>query len=304
MQPKRGNRFSDLKARKKYSISPKSLNCATQKVKIDKSATKSVRRRKHFLIALACIIGFVFAVMAIFSRTQLYNLVALSAMVRNEDIIVGFQNSAELRPTGGFWGSFAIWEVKGSILNSELAFETNPYKMDNKILNETNVPLPEPMAQTWQDRPQSFVNANWSFDFPQAARTIEWYFSQGWDRKSDGVIAISSLAFIDLLKLTGEIQIDEETSINSENFTQIMSEKIDEQYWLDPKNKEINEPKTLIKELFPKVATKLKDIPKWKLIPYCLSQIHKGRIIAFFNDQRKQEICEKIKISDMRSKNK
>jgi len=294
---KRDNKFSDLKARKKYSIILSTRRPTQKKIKINKSATKKIRRRKSLLIASFCLVGFAIAMIAIVAKTQYYSLLKLATMIENEDIIVGFQNSAELRPTGGFWGSFAIWEVKNSVLNSELAFETNPYKMDNKILNETDVPLPEPMAQTWQDRPQSFVNANWSFDFTDAARTIEWYFSQGWDRKSDGVIAVSSLALIDLLKLTGEITIDEENSINSENFTQVMSEKIDEQYWLDPKNKEINEPKTLIKELFPKIANKVKTVPKWKIISFVNSQLRKGRILAFFNDEEKQKMVEKLNIS-------
>lgn len=294
---KRDNKFSDLKARKKHSIILSTRRSTSKKIKINKSATKKIRRRKSILIAIFCLAGLVIATTAIVAKTQYYSLFKLAAMIENEDIIIGFQNSAELRPTGGFWGSFAIWEVKNSVLNSELAFETNPYKMDNKILNETNVPLPEPMAQTWQDRPQSFVNANWSFDFSEAARTIEWYFSQGWDRKSDGVIAVSSLALIDLLKLTGEIKIDDENSINSENFTQVMSEKIDEQYWLDPKNKEINEPKTLVKELFPKVIDKLKAVPKLKLISFLNSQLHKGRILAFFNDRGKQRIAKKLNIS-------
>lgn len=297
MDRRRGGKLDFLQIRKKSLVKTQAPRSSFAKIKIDKNGTKKAKKRRVLKIALVVLFLFALSSIALFTRTTYYQIISLARSLKNETFIVGFQNSAELRPTGGFWGSFALWEIKKNALNGELAFETNPYKADNKILSESNVPLPEPMAQTWRDRSQSFVNANWSFDFPTAAKTIEWYFSQGWNKKSDGVIAISSLAVIDLLDLVGEIQIDDKTSVKSKNFSQVMSEKIDQEYWLDPKNKEINEPKTLIKELAPVFIEKIKKVSKIKLLLFAKKQVESGRILVFFNDEDRQKVSKKMRIS-------
>lgn len=234
-----------------------------------------------------------------FSQTYIYNLLALANKAKNQSILVGFQNSAELRPTGGFWGSFAVWDIKDNILNSTLSFDTNPYKQDNELLKESKVELPKPMSEMWSGRPQSFINANWSASFPQSAQTLQWYFGQGWgDKKVSAVVAISSLSLIDLLDLIGEIELPEEnTVINSNNFTQVMSEKIDSEYWESEENKIINEPKTLIKELFPVIAQKTKSLPKITLYKFLIKQMKQGRILVYFNDDNLQKISQKLQVS-------
>jgi len=233
----------------------------------------------------------------IISRTTLFRLYLLTRDCRNTSYIVGFQNSGELRPTGGFWGSFAYMQIPDSLKKTSIFFETNPYKKDNPLLKSTDVELPKPMKEIWPDRPQSFVNANWSADFSESAKTIEWYFGQGWNQKSDGVIAVSSLAMIDLLDLIGPITLPDQTVVRSENFTQIMSQKIDTEYWYSPENHIINEPKTLIKDLAPIVAQKAKSVPPIKMIKYLNEQIKYGRILVYLNDSQKQEIISDLGLS-------
>ncbi len=246
---------------------------------------------------------YIFAANALFilvwlslSETYLFQGLKLLYLLKNETYLVGFQNSAELRATGGFWGSFALWRVGKNITQTSLLFETNPYKNDNPLLKSTSVELPGPMKEVWRDRPQSFVNANWFFDFRQSAKVLQWYFGQGWQMQSDGVIAISSLAMIDLLRLTGPIEIQGE-NISSDNFTQFMSQKIDTEYWRNEENIKTNEPKTIIKELFPKVLEKLKMVPSRKLFYFALQQGEKGRILMYFNDSKKQALVEKLNLS-------
>lgn len=281
-------RKKDLRANYSRSIS---------KIKIDKSGLSKTERRRNRKLALLVIFLIILSQIAVFSQTKYFDFLRLALRARDKTFLVGFQNSGELRPTGGFWGSFAVLKVENNFSKSELLFETNPYKKDNALLNESKVELPKPMAQTWQDRPQTFVNANWSFSFPDAAKTLEWYFAQGWNQKVDGVFAVSSLAVIDLLKLTGEIDLPDGQKINSENFTETMSKKIDEEYWLDPKNKEINEPKTLLKDLAPILLSKVSKLPKQKLASYAFAQLKKGQVLFFFNDEKSQKIAKARNIS-------
>ncbi len=256
------------------------------------------KRNKLAKIIPYLLISFsIFLLFACLSQTYPYQLLILVSKIKKQSILVGFQNSAELRPTGGFWGSFAVWDINKSILDSTLSFDTNPYKQDNKLLETSQTELPEPMREQWSDKPQSFVNANWSASFPQSAKTLQWYFGQGWGEKNlSGVFAVSSLTLIDLLELTGEISISDKTAINSSNFTRIMSEKIDSEYWQNEENKTINEPKTLIKELFPLVLQRAKALPKLTLYNFFIKQIEQGRILAYFNDKQFQKGSEKLKI--------
>lgn len=229
-------------------------------------------------------------------NSRLGTLARLALNSRNKNILIGFQNSAELRPTGGFWGSFAVLKTKQDLRKSELLFETNPYKNDNPLLKKTDVPLPKPMAQTWSDRPQSFVNANWPFDFPETAKTIQWYYGLGWQQPTDAVVAVSSLTMIDLLKLTGPVTAQDGTEISAENFTEVMQDKIEREYFLSEENKKINEPKTIIKELAPQIIEKTKKINKFKLYSFFIKQVTKGRITAFYSDTKSESLVKKIQM--------
>jgi len=293
-QPKRrALDFGYLHKRSKITASYK--NKKIQRISIVRQ--KTGRRKTGWMYwAVAAVLSIIF-ICSIFTGTKLYSVLILLKSIKNENILVGFQNSAELRPTGGFWGSFAYLKVGKNISNSTLSFETNPYKKDNPLLKETNASLPTPMKETWIDRPQSFVNANWPFDFPTAAKTIEWYFGQGWQLDTDAVVGISSLAVIDALKLTGPVTLGNGETITSENFTQVMSEKIDVEYWQDPKNIQINEPKMVILDIAPQIIDKVKSLPRYQLYRLITEQLEQGRIVAYFNDPKKQSLAEKIGIS-------
>jgi len=290
-------RFIDsFRIRKTQKIKVGGNQSSIDKVKVNKSA-KWTKRRKRFAFALTTVCFIVLFLCGLFSQSNSYEALVLLSRIKNESIILGFQNSAELRPTGGFWGSFAILKAKNNILDSEILFETNPYKNDNPLLRTSTSQLPHPMKETWPDRPQSFVNANWSLDFEEAGKTLEYYFGQGWDQQTDGAIGISSLAIIDLLRLTGPVTANDSTIVSADSFTQTMSQKIDTEYWQSEENKAINEPKTIIKEIAPEIISRAKALPKIKLYKFALDQASKGHIVVYFNDPKKQNIAENIGIS-------
>jgi hypothetical protein len=240
--------------------------------------------------------GIILIILLITVNSTVFKIVKLSLLTRNSQILVGFQNSAELRPTGGFWGSFAILKIGRHYTDSILRFDTNPYKKDNLIFQKSTIALPKPMAETWPGKNQSFVNANYQASYPEAAKSLQWFLSEGWNEQTDGVIAISSLAIIDLLKLTGEVEVDQ-TKINADNFTEILSQKIDRDYWLDDENKKINEPKTILKDLAPILLSKAKRTNKIQLFKLLVKDLNNGYILAYFNDSKMQKLAKELNIS-------
>lgn len=120
------------------------------------------------------------------------------------------QNPAELRPTGGFAGTYGIVAFQdGRIV--ERKFE-DAVAFDTRFRH--HVAYVEPPAGlkghllgnfSWE-----LADANWSPDFPTAARdALRLYTHESGDRDIDGVIAITTYAMDELLSVTGPITVPE-----------------------------------------------------------------------------------------------
>ena len=117
------------------------------------------------------------------------------------------QNPAELRPTGGFIGSFGIIVFdKGRITERRFQdvflldlpwtypFVTPPQELADYLLGD---------KQPWQ-----LADANWSPDFPTSAQdAIRLYTNESGDAKIDGVLAITTYTIDELLKVTGPVTV-------------------------------------------------------------------------------------------------
>ena len=119
------------------------------------------------------------------------------------------QNPAELRPTGGYTGSYGIIAFdKGQItervfrdiflldLPWDYPFIEAPTELTNYLLGPT---------QPWQ-----LADANWSPDFPTSAQdAIRLYENESGDTQIDGVLGITTYTIDELLKVTGPITVPE-----------------------------------------------------------------------------------------------
>jgi Protein of unknown function (DUF4012) len=117
------------------------------------------------------------------------------------------QNPAEVRPTGGFIGSFGIIAFdKGRIterkfqdvflldLPWDYPFIKGPQELHDYLLGN---------KQPWQ-----LADANWSPDFPTSAQdAIRLYANESGDTNIDGVLAITTYTIDELLKVTGPVTV-------------------------------------------------------------------------------------------------
>ncbi|MBI2984527.1 MAG: DUF4012 domain-containing protein [Candidatus Kerfeldbacteria bacterium] len=134
------------------------------------------------------------------------------------------QNNTELRPGGGFIGTYGVMNVaSGEIVN---------LTTDNSYNLETGrtlpiVPPPEPVARYLKTRNWYFRDANWSPDFPTSAQqALLLYQRAGGRRDIDGVVAITPTAITALLQLVGPITIDR-LEFTAENFTDRLQQYVD-----------------------------------------------------------------------------
>lgn len=118
------------------------------------------------------------------------------------------QNNNELRPTGGFIGTYGIL-----VLNSgeiQKFFTDNIYNLDNQAKDTITEPSPLPIAQHTSTQNWLLRNINWSPHFPETAqKAISKYYEEGGEEVGvDGVIAVTPDFIASLLELTGPITIE------------------------------------------------------------------------------------------------
>ncbi len=136
---------------------------------------------------------------------------------KEQKYLLLFQNSNEIRPTGGFIGSYALLTLdKGKIRSLVIDDIYNPDgQIDvRKIVSE----VPAPIKDFLNEDILHIRNANWSPDFPQTVASIEDLFFKLENRSFDGVIALDLNMVQSLLEVTGPIFLaayNEE--INSQN---------------------------------------------------------------------------------------
>lgn len=128
--------------------------------------------------------------------------------------LILLQNNNELRPGGGFIGSFAKIDFAGGKLKKMVVNDI--YAIDGMLKVKVEPPkeIKEDLAQNmWFLR-----DSNWESDFPTNARQAEWFYTKETGEKVEGVVALDVTAMEYLLEVVGPIQLtDYEEVITSEN---------------------------------------------------------------------------------------
>ena len=170
-------------------------------------------------------------------------------------IIFLFQNHSEIRPTGGFIGSYAEVIVnRGSVEDIKV---DDIYTPDR---HSTYKVVPPEQLQSittgWGAR-----DANWFFDYPTSAEKVlefieasDLYAHDG--VKFDGAIAINSKVVADILNIVGPIELPEYgVTLNADNFMFTVRDQIEEARDENPKEN----PKQILGAVAPIIIERLRD---------------------------------------------
>lgn len=144
----------------------------------------------------------------------------LLGMYEPKKYIVLLQNNMELRPTGGFMGSYAqIILDKGSL--TQLIIQ-DIYEPDGQISGYVEEPEPIKQYLFAGDHPGwRLRDSNWDPDFPRASRVIEWFFNQGNIQDINGIIAVNLDLAYEIIRVLGPIYLsDYDLTIDADNFYQ------------------------------------------------------------------------------------
>ena len=165
--------------------------------------------------------------------------------------LVVFQNSNEIRATGGFMGSLALIDVvEGRITNIEIP-GGGPYDLRAGFKDYIQTPQPLWRIKTrWE-----IQDANWWPDFPTSAKKIAWFYENSDQPTVDGVIAVNSDILPELLKVFGPITLSKYgKTVTTDNFYEVTQYQVEVDY-----DKEENKPKQFIADLFFEMLDRLID---------------------------------------------
>lgn len=125
------------------------------------------------------------------------------------------QNSAELRPTGGFIGTIGLATVENGRM-TDLTIQ-DVYTVDGQLKGHVDPPqaLKTLLAQEhWYLR-----DSNWDPDFRISGEKAAWFYEKETGTVVDGVIAVSTPLVIELLNVTGPLDLpDYPDRITADNF--------------------------------------------------------------------------------------
>lgn len=132
-----------------------------------------------------------------------------------QSYLILLQNSAELRPTGGFIGSFALLDFeKGKV--TKLAFH-DVYTADGQL--KGRVEPPEEILHFLGQPSWYLRDSNWGADFPLSAQRAMWFLDKEMGIRTDGVIAIDLIAVQKIIAAVGPLEIpDYKETITADNF--------------------------------------------------------------------------------------
>lgn len=148
-----------------------------------------------------------------------YILPQILAQDSQKTYYILLQNNMELRPTGGFMGSYAKLKFKNGGLAEVLIQDI--YVPDGQIAG--HVEPPWPIQQAFKQGWWRLRDANWDPDFSQAAKTIDWFFQKGKEEKADGLIAINLITIKKIINVIGSLYlVDYNQTVDSESLYQVV----------------------------------------------------------------------------------
>lgn len=137
------------------------------------------------------------------------------------------KNNTEIRPGGGFIGSYAVMTVDKARPTIHIIDGTEV--LDGNAPDSWNIKPPEPISKYLGVSRWFFRDANWSPDFPtNAERALQFY--QGEQgilaNEIDAVVAVNTDVFADLLAILGPITVEGKT-FTSDNAVSLLQADVE-----------------------------------------------------------------------------
>lgn len=190
-----------------------------------------------------------------------------------------FQNRNELRPTGGFIGSFALADFNDGYLTNLRIHDV--YDFDGRYHEKIEPPEEiKRLTDIWRLR-----DSNYSPDFALSAAKAEWFLQAEGGPSADHVVAIDQSVLVELLKLGEAVSLpDMKRPLLAEDVDFVLS------YIVESKLRGAGKPKEVLKDLQTALLEKFRD-PRFalKAVPVFLKAIKEKNLQAWSKNPETQE---------------
>lgn len=224
-------------------------------------------------------------------------LSSIKKITKNFDKIIGdknkkkylilFANNRELRPGGGFIGSFAILEFKD--YKKEVFNFYDVYDADGQLKIHIEPPYP---IKTYLNQPHWFLrDSAFSPDFEKNFKTAEFFLEKEMNfGQFDGGILITTTAVENILKAFGDLYLpDYKEKINSNNFylkTQLYTEK---NFFPSSIQK-----KTFLNSLVQQIFVNFNQTSLFQLAKEIKKSLDEKQIILYFKDESLMKMIDSL----------
>ena len=230
-------------------------------------------------------------------RTDLGTIATIAESLLHTDgatrtYLILFQNSLELRPGGGFIGSFGILKIKdGAILHFSVHDTGN---FDGRIPN--TIEPPYPMRETLRINSWKLRDSNYAPDFSENAKKAEEFYRMGnGEEEFDGVIGITTDVLSSFLRVTGPVELAGFLGTYGADNAILDLEYQVEKGYVD-QSIEFGERKSVMGILGGEILGRLRELPlsqKYRLFLVMLQDLHQKDIQLYFKDEALQSEVEK-----------
>lgn len=206
--------------------------------------------------------------------------------------LILFQNDSELRPTGGFIGSFALITLDGGKITETVVYDV--YSADGQLKGHVEPPL---AIKTYLKEGGWYLrDANWDPDFRLSAEKISWFLDKEIGEKVDGVIGIDTFFVKDILSLLGAISLtDHNKVVTKDNLNLTIQNEIRSSFFPGSGKKQ-----SILTELLRNLLTEIKSFPvnqKIQLIRLIHGNLSKRHIQLYFKDNYAQQAVRDLSFS-------
>lgn len=200
--------------------------------------------------------------------------------------LILFQNNNEIRPSGGFIGSYAIMDINEGYIDKLETYDV--YDIDGSY--GTFIEPPEEFKAftgNWR-----FRDSNYSADFPISAKKARWFLEKEGGPTVDTVIAINQGLLKDMLEITGPVQVGSFGALSADNYNLLLSYVIEGKVWGE------EDPKHLLKVFVPEFK---KAIFKQENLSKITSKLYKAteqkHIMMYSSDEEIQGLFDSLGLS-------
>ena len=202
--------------------------------------------------------------------------------------LVLLQNNMELRPTGGFIGSYGLLTISsGKIVNFKIE---DVYTADGQLKGHVD---PPPAIRKYLSQPHFFLrDSNFDPDFAASAVQASWFLQKELGKDVDGVIALNLTLAQKLMQVVGSIKLSDfgNEEITSANFFSQVNYFSQDNFFPGSTQK-----KDILTGITNEIMTKMTgdgQINYGQLLPIIKQSLEQKNILFYFKGETLQKFVE------------